>query len=317
MIEVSNNERVECESVLPSLTTSIHLGDESIMAKNIITDLKKKSRKLIKLDGKKFGRLTVIGQQGSDRFKHALWLCRCDCGNEMIIASSNLIRNHSQSCGCLRLENIRKRCLNDLTGLRFGRLLVIKREGIKYRTHVSWLCKCDCGKEIIVTSQHLRRRATTSCGCYMREIVTGPNSKQWTGGKKEAIKRAYLKRKADIRANLNNTVSVAICNSLRKGKDGYHWEDLVGYTLKELMNHLQKRFHSGMSWSNYGRGKDRWEIDHMIPKSIFSFKNPHDIDFKRCWSLNNLQPMWSSENRSKHDKILYPFHPTLSMVVNQ
>lgn len=57
----------------------------------------------------------------------------------------------------------------DLTGKRFGRLLVIKEAGIK-KTHKAWLCKCDCGNKIVVKSPYLIRGDTKSCGCLKEEL---------------------------------------------------------------------------------------------------------------------------------------------------
>lgn len=62
----------------------------------------------------------------------------------------------------------------DITGRRFGRLVVISRHGeIKTRGNrqLVWLCKCDCGKEIIVRGISLRRGLTQSCGCLQKECV--------------------------------------------------------------------------------------------------------------------------------------------------
>jgi hypothetical protein len=52
-----------------------------------------------------------------------------------------------------------------------------------------------------------------------------------------------------------------------------------------------------MSWSNYGK----WHIGHIRPKASFEFENVDDEDFKACWSLNNLQPMWARKNIKKSD----------------
>ena len=57
----------------------------------------------------------------------------------------------------------------ELTGQRFGRLLVVSRapnRGGKTR----WYCKCDCGEMTIVNSRDLRMGATKSCGCLNREV---------------------------------------------------------------------------------------------------------------------------------------------------
>lgn len=57
----------------------------------------------------------------------------------------------------------------DLTGQRFGRLVVICENGLTKRGQVLWLCQCDCGAEIIVSSDSLRRGNTQSCGCFKRD----------------------------------------------------------------------------------------------------------------------------------------------------
>jgi len=60
------------------------------------------------LIGRKFDRLEVIARAGSRvRPGHtdALWLCRCKCGNEVVVLSQNLLHNHNtRSCGCLMRE---------------------------------------------------------------------------------------------------------------------------------------------------------------------------------------------------------------------
>lgn len=57
----------------------------------------------------------------------------------------------------------------DLTDQRFGKLVAIKRHDANTK-HGSykWICSCDCGQEIIVTSGNLRSGHTKSCGCRRR-----------------------------------------------------------------------------------------------------------------------------------------------------
>ncbi|KKM70439.1 hypothetical protein LCGC14_1440750 [marine sediment metagenome] len=64
-----------------------------------------------------------------------------------------------------------------------------------------------------------------------------------------------------------------------------------------------------MTWENYGKGG--WEVDHIIPKSVFNYTKPEDEDFNRCWALKNLQPMWGPENQSKNAKLETHFQPML------
>ena len=61
--------------------------------------------KKIDLTGQPFGRLIVIREAGRKN-GHVAWLCKCDCGNELVVSGSDLRNEHTQSCGCLRLERI-------------------------------------------------------------------------------------------------------------------------------------------------------------------------------------------------------------------
>ena len=60
-------------------------------------------------------------------------------------------------------------------------------------------------------------------------------------------------------------------------------------------------------------GRGEWHIDHIIPKSVFNFTKPEHEDFKRCWALKNLQPLWAEENISKFNKLDKHFQPTLAL----
>lgn len=124
---------------------------------------------------KKFGRLTVI-KRGKTHItaggqKKVTWLCKCDCGNIVTVQSQDLKNGHTRSCGCLP-TNRKNSGLIDLTGKRFGKLVVLKRvDDYVYKTKrglttsPSWLCKCDCGNVCIVQGGNLRNGATTHCGC--------------------------------------------------------------------------------------------------------------------------------------------------------
>jgi hypothetical protein len=59
------------------------------------------------LTGQRFGRLVALKDAGRNQFRSVIWLCRCDCGSETMVLSLNLTRNHTRSCGCLRMGNPR------------------------------------------------------------------------------------------------------------------------------------------------------------------------------------------------------------------
>jgi len=66
--------------------------------------------------------------------------------------------------------------LIDLTGQKFGRLVVIERAENSAGGRVRWLCKCDCGKQILVCGKELRNGDTKSCGCLKQEVLIDRNT---------------------------------------------------------------------------------------------------------------------------------------------
>lgn len=66
--------------------------------------------------------------------------------------------------------------LQDLTGKKFGMLTVIKRTDDYIqengRRRVMWLCRCDCGNEVIVYGDNLKCNKTKSCGCLQRQVAS-------------------------------------------------------------------------------------------------------------------------------------------------
>ena len=66
--------------------------------------------------------------------------------------------------------------LKDLTGQRFGRLVVIGRAGHSKKREILWLCLCDCGKTTTVPGFNLRIGNTGSCGCLNSEMAKKRNT---------------------------------------------------------------------------------------------------------------------------------------------
>ena len=127
--------------------------------------------------------------------------------------------------------------------------------------------------------------------------------------RRETRRKIAARVRGTISGKLNQNLSTSIGCSLKGNKNGRHWETIVGYTLEKLKKHLEKQFRGGMNWENYG--KYGWHIDHKTPISAFNFEKPEDDDFKRCWDLNNLQPLWASDNIRKSNNLNFPFQPTI------
>lgn len=104
-------------------------------------------------------------------------------------------------------------------------------------------------------------------------------------------------RRNEPKFHIQKVITSAIAKSVRDKK--YRcWEELVGYTLEDLMKRLENQFQEGMVWSNYGK----WHIDHIKPISKWNFISCNDMEFKQCWSLSNLQPLWAIDNIRKSNR---------------
>lgn len=124
------------------------------------------------------------------------------------------------------------------------------------------------------------------------------SDRMYANGRRKIIRAQ--KRKNNIKFRLDSIFGSSISRVLSKRKAGRKWETLVGYTLDDLIKHLESKFEPWMSWNNYGK----WHIDHIKPKSLFHYENPEDEEFKKCWALDNLQPLEAIENLKKSNKFL-------------
>lgn len=115
--------------------------------------------KKIDITGHQFGRLTVLKDLGGGKIT-----CRCECGTVKEYNKSNVVRGLTRSCGCGH-KHPNKGVIKDLTGKRFGMLVVLKELGNR-----KVLCHCDCGNDKIINKAHLQNGDIQSCGCKRRNV---------------------------------------------------------------------------------------------------------------------------------------------------
>ena len=126
--------------------------------------------KRIDMTGKRFGRLLVTSFSHISKDGKAHWNVICDCGEKKTVASYHLRSGATKSCGCLSRELCLARGRGDLTGQRFGRLLVIERTDKRSQGNAVYLCRCDCGNFTEVRSGRLAgENYIRSCGCLQRD----------------------------------------------------------------------------------------------------------------------------------------------------
>ena len=142
-----------------------------------------------------------------------------------------------------------------------------------------------------------RNRRNARQRVYSKDYLQRPETKL-------LLAAAHKRYVSKIGSRISRRLSFQVWHSLRlildksKKKNGRHWQDLVGWSVDQLMKHLELKFDPGMTWDNYG-GDSGWQIDHVTPKSWFKISEAGDEEFCKCWDLANLQPKWLKDNASK------------------
>ena len=131
------------------------------------------------ITGKTFGRLTPIQcVQKTNNKITTKWECHCSCDDDKgkdyvscIKTARAILIDHTQSCGCLGREKTSFLLKHDLTGQRFGRLVVLEDTHKRKFGSVVWKCLCDCGNTVEIMATNLVDGTTQSCGCLHSEMA--------------------------------------------------------------------------------------------------------------------------------------------------
>jgi hypothetical protein len=118
--------------------------------------------------------------------------------------------------------------------------------------------------------------------------------------RKETRNYVNNKKKTDLNFRLSDCLRHRIYKSLKGINKSAHTIELLGCSIEQLKNHLEKQFRPGMSWDNYGYYG--WHVDHIRPCASFDLSKPEEQ--RKCFHFTNLQPLWMKENISKQDKFL-------------
>ena len=103
--------------------------------------------------------LGFCGYEQNARQRVAMWNCHCDCGSDCQVEGYLLVSGRRKSCGCIR------RAAEQMTGERFGKLVVLGEDPDNKTTLKKVLCRCDCGTVRSVATRDLKNGKITSCGC--------------------------------------------------------------------------------------------------------------------------------------------------------
>lgn len=118
----------------------------------------------INIIGKKFGTYTVLERVVKPNDKNTYFKCKCECEKELVICSQHLRYGKTKTCRtCFESKH-------KLIGKRFGKLVVLQNGGLNNHKNPKkqWLCECDCGKNVMITTHHLIDGYSKSCGCSIK-----------------------------------------------------------------------------------------------------------------------------------------------------
>lgn len=157
----------DCGNVIRRPTSDLIRRKNSLFAscgcaKDEIAD--SRSKDIINI---KFGRLKAIEEFKQDGKRKIR--CQCDCGNNVIVAKSDLLFGHTQSCGCLQADRASESNQKDWTGYvsDYG-VKILHRASKNSANQWLWNCKCPCGNTFKILPIKVANGHTTSCGCRNR-----------------------------------------------------------------------------------------------------------------------------------------------------
>jgi len=148
------------------------------------------------------GNLQVLADTDKRKNGYMVWICLCDCGEQILLDTRTLQRGTVQDCGCLTKVNPRQR---DLSGQRFGSLTALNpTDDRDLKGTTIWKCRCDCGKETAVSLTQLVRGEKKSCGCLEKTTENRDTQCQLeeanssSGGKRRAARELQGERFGEL-----------------------------------------------------------------------------------------------------------------------
>lgn len=150
--------------------------------------------------------------------------------------------------------------MKDLTNIRFGRLLVLRKSDTQVKGRVSWHCLCDCGNHVDALSKNLLSKGTKSCGCLAKESA------------KSLAKDLSVKKK-QIEANKLKEIQK---KEVETRKEKYYVE---GVDTSALTAKKRKDNKSGIRGVSWDKSRNRWKADICVGnerKYVGRFKTLED-----------------------------------------
>lgn len=215
-------------------------------------------------------------------------------------------------------EFMKGRYFKDLTGQRFGRLVVIDqgehyytKKGLKY---TQWNCLCDCGKTKTVKAALLSRGTTTSCGCYAKEVRKKskgnlenliptqykPGKDHPNFGKKmpKEFGEAISKARKGLPVSEKAMESYRLAGLARSGENHPNYGKHLSEDLKKKISEANKALNLKpweVSVNLSGNNRDRWLLADYYYELWLHFDKPGTKKFAKIFNeINNDDTKYSA-----------------------
>lgn len=186
----------------------------------------------------------------------------------------------------------------DLTGQRFGRLVVEKIDHKNHYGQIYWRCKCDCGNYASVTSSRLNGGQSKSCGCKGRERIIALSKARATHGKSNTRiyhiwqlmkQRCYNEKKYGYERYGGR--GIVVCEEWRNSFDDfYKWSMANGYTDEKSIDRINVN-------GNYEPSNCRW----ATPKEQGNNRSSnHVIEYK---GESKTMKQWADEKGMSYNAL--------------
>jgi hypothetical protein len=222
------------------------------------------------LTGQKFGEWEALYRDTkTDKYNCIYYLCKCSCGTIKSLSVSYLKR----ATRCIRCDRfIENKFFNDLSGKKFGHLLVLERDFNKSKPgKVFYNCKCDCGNIVSVIAYQLRSGKTKTCGCKNRLALIGQKIGKWTVLDFIEIrnKKAYFSCRCEC-GNIREVVGALLRAGMTKccaNCKQYGKKREKTYTELEI-DRCRNKDHLFQQWAYHVKIRDKWRCIICKSKKI-------------------------------------------------
>jgi hypothetical protein len=290
----------------------------------------KRPYNFIDITNQTFFNLTALEYVGhiKDYSRNGWWKCLCKCGNTTYAIGNRLRNGKAKSCGCLvrfnRFIISYNSTTHGLSKTRFYKIYIMMKQRCYEPTHKSypnyggrgikvcprWMNSFENFRDDMYESylRHVKEfgEKNTSMdrikvnGNYESSNCKWATLKEQLRGIRKASKTKDYDQHIYWMTRLRKHLSRAISGNYKKSN---LLQFYLGITLIEFRKYLQINFVNGMNWHNYGKGENKWCMDHIIACNQFDLSK--EKDRLVCFNYQNLRPYWYKDNmRRAYETVL-------------